>query len=53
MSEREWFLFCEDIIESIGLIEEYTKGMGLEEFAEDRKTIDAVVRNMQILTGKE
>lgn len=49
MSKREWTLFVEDILESIGLIEEYVKGMEFNDFQQDRKTIDAVVRNFTII----
>ena len=49
MSKREWKLFVEDILESIGLIEDYVKGMDFNEFKKDRKTIDAVVRNFEII----
>jgi uncharacterized protein with HEPN domain len=49
MSKREWKLFIEDILESMSLIEEYVKGMSFDDFKEDRKTIDAVVRNFEII----
>ena len=49
MSKREWKLFLEDILESMNLIEEYVKGMSFDDFKEDRKTIDAVVRNFEII----
>lgn len=49
MSKRDWKLFLEDILESIGLIESYVKGMDAKSFAGDRKTVDAVVRNFEII----
>mgnify|MGYP001430071181 CR=1 FL=1 len=49
MSKRDWKLFLEDILESIELIEDYIKGMNLDDFRNDRKTIDAVVRNLEII----
>jgi uncharacterized protein with HEPN domain len=49
MSKRKWELFVEDILESINLIEEYIKDMDFEQFKNDRKTIDAVVRNFEII----
>jgi len=49
MSERNWRLFIEDILESIDLIEAYTANMQLDNFKKDRKTIDAVVRNFEII----
>ena len=49
MSKRNWKLFVEDILESIGYIEKFTETVEFEEFKEDRKTIDAVVRNFEII----
>ena len=49
MSKRDWRLFVEDILESIGLIEKYVENMQLDNFQNDRKTIDAVVRNFEII----
>lgn len=49
MSKREWKLFMEDIIESIGLIRSYVENMYFDDFERDRKTIDAVVRNFEII----
>lgn len=49
MSRRDWKLFVEDVLESIGLIEHYVNNMDLEDFKTDRKTIDAVVRNFEII----
>ena len=49
MSEREWRLYVEDILESIELIKKYTEHMEFVDFRQDRKTIDAVVRNFEII----
>jgi len=49
MFKREWKLFVEDILESVEKIEEYVKDMTLDDFKQDRKTIDAVVRNFEII----
>ena len=49
MSKRDWRLFVEDILESIDLIEAYVKDMEFDDFRNDRKTIDAVVRNFEII----
>lgn len=49
MSKREWKLFVEDILESIELVESYVTNMDFENFKNDRKTIDAVVRNFEII----
>ena len=49
MSRREWKLFVEDIIESTELIEQYIEDLEFNDFSKDRKTIDAVVRNFEII----
>ena len=49
MSRRDWKLFIEDILESIDWIENYVEGMDAESFKNDRKTVDAVVRNFEII----
>ncbi|GAB6102194.1 DUF86 domain-containing protein [Thermococcus atlanticus] len=49
MSKRDYRLFLQDILESIGRIEEYTEGYDFETFTKDRKTIDAVLRNLEII----
>ena len=49
MSKRDITLFFEDIIEATELISEYIGDYSKEEFQNDRKTIDAVVRNIEII----
>lgn len=49
MSKRESGLLIEDIVISIKKIRRYTEGLTLEEFFKDEKTIDAVVRNFEII----
>ncbi len=49
MPPRDWKMRIRDILESIEVIREYTAGMDYETFCGDRKTIDAVVRNMIII----
>lgn len=49
MSERDWRLFLEDVLESIELIESYIENMSADDFKKDRKTVDAVVRNFEII----
>ncbi|MBI1869479.1 DUF86 domain-containing protein [Candidatus Gottesmanbacteria bacterium] len=49
MSKRALKLYLEDIISSIKNIGDYIKGMAFEEFIHDRKTVDAVVRNLEII----
>ena len=49
MSKREPILLLEDIIESIQKIKIYTSGLSLDDFLKDDKTIDAVIRNFEII----
>lgn len=47
MSKRNWKILFEDIIESINKIEDYTKEISFEDFAQSPLIIDAVVRNIK------
>ena len=49
MSKRDASLLLEDILDCVNNIEGYTRGLAQEAFKEDRKTIDAVVRNLEII----
>lgn len=49
MSKREASLLLEDILESIEKIFNYTENLNFESFTEDSKTVDAVVRNLEII----
>jgi len=41
--------FIKDIMDSTATIEEYYANMTYEQFLQDKKTIDAVVRNLEII----
>jgi len=47
--EKDYKAYVSHILESIILIEKYTKDISFEEFENDRKTIDAVIRNFEII----
>ncbi len=49
MSKRDWKLFLMDILECIKKIEKYTTGLSYDEFLNDSKTLDAVIRNLEII----
>jgi uncharacterized protein with HEPN domain len=49
MSKREPFLLIEDMLESATKILDYTQNLSFEEFTQDSKTIDAVIRNFEII----
>jgi uncharacterized protein with HEPN domain len=46
---RDEQVFLEDILHACGKIEEYVSGMTLDDFRADSKTVDAVVRNLEII----
>lgn len=47
--ERQVQDYLNDIMESISDIREFTKGMTVEDFVKDRKTIKAVVRSLEVI----
>ena len=49
MSNREIQLLLEDIFDACQKIISYTAGMSFDDFIKDDKTIDAVVRNFEII----
>ncbi|MEO6539421.1 MAG: DUF86 domain-containing protein [Ferruginibacter sp.] len=49
MSKREIQLLLEDIQEAAQKILSYTSGMSFDNFINDDKTVDAVVRNFEII----
>ncbi|MEO6453375.1 MAG: DUF86 domain-containing protein [Ginsengibacter sp.] len=49
MSEREIKNLLEDIYDAAEKIIAYTRGMSFDNFMQDEKTIDAVVRNFEII----
>nr|WP_067054819.1 DUF86 domain-containing protein [Mucilaginibacter sp. L294] len=49
MSKRKPELLLEDILESAEKILSYTDGLTFEQFTFDSKTIDAVIRNFEII----
>ena len=50
MSRRATPLLVEDIWESIEKIERYVAGLDHDNFIKDDKTIDSVVRNLEIIS---
>jgi uncharacterized protein with HEPN domain len=49
MSERDTRLLLEDMLESANKINRYVGLMSYDEFIEDEKTVDAVIRNFEII----
>jgi uncharacterized protein with HEPN domain len=46
---RDYEIYLEDIRDAIDKVKRYTEGLSLEAFENDDKTIDAVVRNLEIV----
>jgi uncharacterized protein with HEPN domain len=49
MSERDILLLLQDIIDAIGYIQEFTKGISFDKYQADLKTKHAVERNFSII----
>ena len=46
---RDFKLYLEDILEAVARIERYTAGQSFQQFSHDEKTVDAVVRNLEVI----
>ena len=46
---RDAKLYLDDIVEACSRIQEYVAGLDFEQFEGDRKTADAVVRNLEVI----
>jgi uncharacterized protein with HEPN domain len=49
MSSREWIFRLDDILNALERVEEYTKGLDFKKFEADQRTIDAVIRNLEVV----
>lgn len=49
MPPRNWKIRIADILQCIHKIESYTSGYTFEDFRRDSKTIDSVLRNLEII----
>jgi len=49
MKKRDYRDYLQDILDSVKDIEEFIIGMNFEEFMKDRKTINAVVRCIEVI----
>lgn len=47
--DRTYIMFLEDILSAMNRIAEYIDGYDLESFKRDYKTVDAVIRNFEVL----
>ncbi len=46
---RDYKISLDDILEAVERIETYTAGMDRAQFQADRKTVDAVIRNLEVI----
>ena len=49
MPERDWTLCVHDMLQCIAKIERYTAGLELAGFEQDERTVDAVLRNLEVI----
>ncbi|MBI4244994.1 MAG: DUF86 domain-containing protein [Planctomycetes bacterium] len=49
MSKRDWKLYLKDMVDAAENIELYIHRIKYEQFKNDKKTIDAVARNLEII----
>ncbi len=49
MSKRDSKLLLEDILVATDKIKVYTQGLAFDQFIDDSKTVDAVIRNFEII----
>lgn len=47
--QRDYKTYLEDILDAAGTIRDFTSGLTKEQLASDRKTRDAVVRNLEVI----
>jgi len=53
MPRREWELRIKDILVAISAVQAYTEGMKYEAFVTDRRTVDAVIRNLIVIGWRD
>jgi len=46
---RDYRLYLDDILEAIDRIQEYVEGLDEDTFSSDKKTQDAVIRNLEVI----
>lgn len=53
MIEKDYRDYIEDIFNNINDIEQFVSKMSFEEFSEDKKTTNAVIRSLEVLKLSE
>lgn len=46
---RDYKVYLDDMIVAIEKVRRYTAGMAFESFSKDEKTLDAVIRNLEVI----
>ncbi len=46
---RDYKVYLEDVLEAVSKIRQFTAGLTLATFSQDVKTLDAVIRNLEII----
>ena len=49
MKKREYRDYLHDILDAVNDVESFVEGMSFEQFEKDRKTLNAVVRSIEII----
>ena len=49
MPYRAWLFRVNDILDAITAVQQYVAGMTYDDFVADRKTVDAVIRNLIVI----
>ncbi|NPV60824.1 MAG: DUF86 domain-containing protein [Actinobacteria bacterium] len=49
MKRRDHLDYLQDILESIDDVQSFVAGMSYEDFANDRKTVNAVIRSIEVI----
>jgi uncharacterized protein with HEPN domain len=49
MKKRNFTVYINNILDSIEEVAEFTEGMSFDEFGRDKKTINAVIRSLEVL----
>ena len=49
MSPRDYSDSIDDIIAALGEVSEFSSGMTFEQFENDRKTVNAVIRSLEVI----
>lgn len=47
--KHEWGDYLADILQALAEVEDFTKGMTYSAFARDKKTVNAVIRSLEVM----